>query len=188
LKIKIVTLIALCIPLTLYAQDSIVTKIQQTKIGIGGEFGGVTLGPHIMYYHDRWLATFSYGFSSSNSSHGVIEELDHSLMFRGAYSFASCGEPQSFWPIYLGAAYTIAAEKNKVLGFSGNGTITGISILLGTRALQHNTEFLSGFGAHFELGYSIWNYSHSILSANGRSSEYNYSKFFFSAGAYYYIK
>ena len=178
----------LLISFTSKAQDSLDIRFQQVKIGIGIDAAAVTAGPHLMYYSNNWLITFTYGLPGSSNSNNVIKAFDNALYFRGAYAIGSIANELNFWPLYIGIGYTRISEKNIVLNYSGDGNISGLSYFLGYRMLHHNTDFLSSIGVHFELGYSSWYYSQSLLIKNKSLVSYNYPKFYFSVGAYYYIK
>jgi len=169
------------------AQDSLDTRLQMKRLGVGLDNTVITFGPHINYYTNQFLFSFTYGLSSSNNSNNVIKQFENSLYFRTALSFGYWGSDKGFWPIYLGIGYNYINEKDKVLEFEGDGTISSFSFFLGTKLIEFDEGFLRNFGTHLELGYTAWNYSNSILEKNKSTQKYNFPKFYFSIGIYYYI-
>ncbi len=170
------------------AQDSLEVKYQQQRIGIGFEGAGVTSGPYIMYYNNHWIFSLAYGIPSSSTSNNSIEIFKRTYYIQLAYAFGDMENDVSFWPIYLGTGYTFVSEKNKVLNYTGNGSITSFSLYIGSMLLQANNGIFRHFGVHLELGYSFWNYSQSILRENSSKKEYNYPQFYLSVSAFYYIR
>ena len=176
------------IPTFIYSQDSMDTKLKEIKrLGIGFDAASVNYGPCINYYSNIWLIGFTYGLPQSSDSHGVLKQFDYSLYFRAAITFGYWYSSISFWPIYIGTGYNFIKEKSNILGYSGDGTISSFSFYIGTRLIEFKEGFFSHIGTHFELGYTIWNYSNSLLEKNNSDREYNLSSFYYSVGAYYYI-
>lgn len=169
------------------AQDSIGVKVPQQRIGIGIEGAGVTSGPYIMYYNNYWIFSFAYGLPNSSTSNNTIKIYDRTYYLQIAHAFGYIKNDISYWPIYLGTGYTFVSEKNRVLNYIDNGSITSLSLYIGSMLLQGNNGIFKHLGVHLELGYSFWNYSNSVLKKNLSEKEYNYSKFYFSVGAFYYI-
>lgn len=188
MKCKTIFLFLFLIPTFIYSQDSMDTKLKEIKrLGIGFDAVSVNYGPCINYYSNIWLIGFTYGLPQSSDSHGVLKQFDYSLYFRAAITLGYWYSSISFWPIYIGAGYNFIQEKSNVLEYSGDGTISSFSFFAGTRLLEFKEGFFSHIGTHIELGYTIWNYSNSLLSKNNSDTEYNFSNFYYSVGAYYYI-
>ncbi|QQS36431.1 MAG: hypothetical protein IPM56_00300 [Ignavibacteriales bacterium] len=174
-------------PSFLYAQDSLQLKLETKKLGIGIDGSGITSGPQIVYYTNGLIFSFTYGLHNSSTSNNTIRIYDKTLNIRASLTFAFMANTSYFLPIYVGTGYTYIDEKDKVLEYSGPGYNTGYSVFIGTRLIESDHPFFSYVGTHFELGYSFWNYSNSVLKKNSSVQEYNYSKFYFSFGACYYI-
>jgi len=162
------------------AQDSLKVKATQQRIGIGIEGAGVTSGPYIMYYNNFWFFSFAYGLPESSTSNNTIKMFNSTYYLQIAHAFGYIRSDKSYWPIYLGTGYTIVSEKNGILNYTGNGSITSLSLYLGSMMLQSNNGINRFFGVHLELGYSFWDYSNSVLKKNLSEKEYNYSNFYFS--------
>lgn len=169
------------------AQDSLDTRLKMKRLGVGFDNTAITFGPHINYYSNQFLFSFTYGLPSSNNSNNVIKQFDNSLYFRTALSFGYWSSTNSFWPIYLGVGYNYISEKDKVLEFEGDRSISSFSFFLGTRLIEFEEGFWRNFGTHLELGYTAWNYSSSLLEKNKSSKKYNFPKLYFSIGICYYI-
>ena len=173
---------------SIYSQDSLNNKLKEIKrLGIGFDAASAIYGPCINYYSNIWLVGFTYGLPQSSDSHGVLKQFDYSLYFRAAIALGYWYSAISFWPIYIGTGYNFIHENSNVLGYSGDGTISSFSFYLGTRLIDFKEGFFSHIGTHLELGYTIWNYSNSLLEKNNSDREYNLPGFYFSVGAYYYI-
>jgi hypothetical protein len=157
------------------------------RLGIGWDLYPVSYGPHITYYSNNWIFAFTYGLPQSSYSHDILKEFNNSFYFHAAYSIAYWYSSISFWPIYLGVGYNYILEKNKVLEFEGDGTISSFSFYVGAKLIEFKKSFFRNFGTHLELGYTSWNYSNSLLEKNSSDIEYNYSSFYFSLGIYYYL-
>lgn len=169
------------------AQDSLDTRLQMKRLGIGIDAAGITAGPQLIYYNNGWLFGFSYGLPSSSTAKDIIKVFDRTLYFRVALAFGYITTNNSFWPLYLGLGLTYVDEKNTVLDVSGNGSIFGTSIYAGAKLLQSNNSFFSNIGIHLEMGYTFWNYTHSLFEKNNIQKEYNFPKYYYSVGACYYI-
>ena len=169
------------------AQDSLDTRLQMKRFGIGIDAAGVTAGPQLHYYTNGWLLGVSYGLPSSSTAKDIIKVFDRTLYLRAALSLGYISTNSSFWPLYLGAGLTYVDEKSTVQDVSGNGSIYGTSIYVGTKLLQSDSSFFSNIGVHLEIGYTFWNYTNSLFEKNNIQKEYNYPKFYYSVGACYYI-
>ena len=169
------------------AQDSLDIRLQMKRLGIGIDAAGLTAGPQILYYNSGWIFGFTYGLPNSNIAKDVIKVFERTLYLRAALSFGYITTNNSFWPLYIGTGFAFIDEKDKVLDFEGSGSNFGYTIYLGTRLIELNNPTFSNIGVHLELGYTYWDYSNSVLTKNQSDKKYNYSNFYFSVGACYYI-
>ena len=169
------------------AQDSLDTRLQMKRLGIGIDAAGITAGPQLIYYTNEWLFGFTYGLPSSNTAKDIIKVFNRTLYFRAALAFGYMTTNNSFWPLYVGTGFTFVDEKDRVLDIDGSGSNFGYTIYIGTMLIELNNPTFSHFGIHLELGYTFWNYSNSVLTKNHSDKNYNYPNFYYSVGACYYI-
>ena len=74
------------IPSFIYSQDSLDTKLEMKRLGIGFDAASVIYGPYINYYSNCWLFGFTYGLPQSRDTQGVLKQFDYGLYFRIAYA------------------------------------------------------------------------------------------------------
>ena len=94
----------------------------------------------------------------------------------------------SFWPIYIGTGYNYIQEKNNVLEFSGDGSISSFSFYVGTRLRAILKKDFSQISARIlTRAQDNMELLNLLLKKNNSDREYNFSNFYYSVGAYYYI-
>jgi len=168
------------------AQDDTITIPIQFKMAAGFEVDKFSYGTHLFSYYKGLIFGVTY-ILPRNSTQNGIKEINNGFTAKIAIAPVGIVSSNSIMPIYIGFGYSFINEANEVLDFTGKGNIVGYHYFIGLRFVPDKSMFWKSLGAHLEFGYSSWNYDDSILKKNISSLDYNYSKFFFSTGFYYFF-
>ena len=169
-----------------FAQSDIFDKSTKFTTGIGYDLNPPSYGLNLTSFYKIFNFGFTY-YMPENSNDKVIKEIKNGFIIKAGIVPLFLSNGKYVFPIYIGVGYSLINEKDKVLNYSGDGTIKGFHYFIGLESLSDKSDFLRSLGFHLEIGYSSWNYDDSILKKNNSGIEYNYSKFFFSAGLNYYF-
>ena len=163
------------------------SDVRKTSLAVGFNMAQFINGIHLYSSYSGFALDLTYHLGRSDNRSEIVYETSSGVIVKLSAPFGVLYNDVSTSVLYFGLGISYLKENQTVLSYTGTGSISGTQYFIGWRGLGLKNSFFYRLKPFFEIGYSSWDYTNSILNKNRSDKSYNYPKFFFSFGIDYSI-